>query len=335
MKMMMNLFILLVIAANVAVISGIVVDEAELKQCAKEAVKQDCEDDNGRWMQHTVFRRQCNATIAFDIAGLCTLDEETVTYCGETQYYVQDISEALSTCADEIYNVTNECSAECKNALEALRDALGCCINVFLNTTESPAYPFYRQVFGYPLWKLCDVQTVETCPIQLPNGLGAIAPQRTCSATELAAYPFEALCIPSILNDDCKSLSQYYRDLCSVDDKGEYCINRNIASHYTSYINSIPTACNDTRDCSTECKNLLQGFRNDLGCCANSLHNSTFGFVTATNARFLENNDLFMRCSVEPPPSQCEVKGLRGSASKNLPIGIFSLLLLLIVTIFF
>ena len=335
MEKMMNQFILLVVAVTVGVISGLV-DENELKRCAKEAVKQDCLDDNGTWMQRVVFRRQCNVSIGFDTAGLCTQDEDTGTYCGETQYYVQDLSHATSTCASAISNTTTDCSPECKSSLQGLRDDLGCCINVFLNNTESPAYPFYQQLFDSTLWGLCDVPLVETCPIKLPDNLEKIVP-RTCSDKELVAHPFEVLCASSVVSgiDGCKYLNEYYRDICSFDEDGEYCINKDIVSHFSSYIFPIMRTCNASQECSEECKGLLQQFESDLGCCVNVLYNSTFGYIKSINAQFLETNNLFIQCNVEPPPSNCEVKGLSVSASKSLPIGIFSLLLLLIVTIFF
>ena len=88
--------------------------------------------------------------------------------CGEINLIINGNSQR--NYAFSVYNQfysTNECSTECKEALEEVSETLGCCVNN-MNTTE--IHGIVQDTVGasitrYDLWSTCGVETPEFCTL--------------------------------------------------------------------------------------------------------------------------------------------------------------------------
>lgn len=103
------------------------------------------------------FREQCDAGSLTDrITSACAQNDG--------QFCVVDLlsnngGDVVANCQSVID--TGRCPAACREAIEQLRDQLGCCVNTLFNTTT-----FGYDVQGiadFNLWRLCGVDTLTFC----------------------------------------------------------------------------------------------------------------------------------------------------------------------------
>ena len=236
--------------------------------------------------------------------------------------YQLNISDALSACYFSTGPGEN-CSESCKNHLSNLRSSLGCCINSVFNTSLSDRYDYAKDLFGYPLWSKCGLQTIPGgCRGALSFNLRRDA-QRTCPHHEVRTTDLREICESSFIDElqdilagqDCDLYVDFVKNgACSVNKTGQFCLATEIThdSDFTNYI--IPlynNACTDTRiNCSQGCRDILARFGSNRGCCVNALHNSTFGFTLGINQTFLSTPALFDHCGIPRPPITC-MSGVR------------------------
>ena len=89
---------------------------------------------------------------------------------------------------------------------------------------------------------------------------------------------------------------------CAKNENGEYCAvaSLSLISNTTQLINGIG-ACSDNSNCSIQCRNFLTSLKNTIGCCINSVLNTT-------NNPYSQALDFFsystwQQCSITAPSS--------------------------------
>lgn len=337
--------LLLCLCALATIVAGQV---DTIQRCSKVAFQNICANRSS--IYHVINRIQLenavacnNSALAVEKATACTMDNPSGLHCYVATNYQPNISLALSACYFSTDPAEN-CSDDCRNHLLNLNSSLGCCINSVFNTSISDRYDYTNELFGYPLWSKCGVQTAATrgCPGSLAFNLRRNA-QRTCPHDEVRAIDLREICESSFLDElqdilagqDCDIYVDYVRNgACSVNSTGTFCLATEIShdSDFTEYIVPLYTnACTDTRiNCSQECRDILSRFSSQRGCCVNALHNSTFGDALGINQAFLETPALFAHCGVSPPPVTC-MSGATGGATPSSLGNVAVILLLLFV----
>ena len=91
---------------------------------------------------------------------------------------------------------------------------------------------------------------------------------------------------------------------CTRDgESGLYC---GAAFAYSTAINALPFTCSSTiagGNCTSGCRNSLIDIRNELGCCINTIVNTTWSAFSFALSGF--SYDLWSTCEVDPPNSSC------------------------------
>ena len=314
--MMKNLLLLCLLASIVA---GQV---DTIQRCNKAAFKSVCSDSNS--VYRAINRAQLrsavscnNSALAVEESTACVSDTSSGLYCYAATSYQLNISYALSACYFST-GPNENCSDNCKNQLSNLRSALGCCINSVFNTSRSDRYDYTKQLFGYPLWSKCGLQTFAPEGCSGGEAFNLRNAERTCPHQEARAIELRLICDSSFIDEiqnvlagqNCDVYVDYITNgACSVNRTGSFCLATEGAhdSDFTNYIIPLYTnVCTDTRiNCSMECRDILARFSSERGCCINSLYNSTFGFTLGINQVFLGTTALFSHCGVQPPPLTC------------------------------
>ena len=258
---------------------------------------------------------KCNSIQFAKLASnMCTTDSQSGDHCGVATAYTADINIAmLGPCSSTIYGSAT-CSSECRNRLTAIRNDLGCCINAIYNYTDS-VYAYSVPVFSYSVWSTCGVEPpTNTCTGALPFTLPTTPP---CSYSELQSKWLGATCAPSTIDaiqaavksigdPSCEGYMEYYKDLCSLDANGTFCLaTASGTSDSDRFITPIMKVCLSATSCSPECKSILQDFANSRGCCVNALYNSAYSIAVFNTT--VVDDWLFKLCGVESPPQSCKV----------------------------
>ena len=198
---------------------------------------------------------------------------------------------------------------ECANSLEAVRNSPpGCCVDALYNITNSTVN---NRVLSYSLWSQCGVETFEECEqtisrTPIPN----VTP---CTDDEYTRQIFTLQCsgqYNTILDqveemEQCSQIRRTFVTLCHVNSQGENC---NLVFDQIA-INTGLNECNmDQTSCSDACREALEIFRNEQGCCFNLLYNNTevdLGANEDDSEMFLASYELWNQCGVETPPLTC------------------------------
>ena len=337
-------FFLVLVAVSIGISTAVsIIDFDAFKRCAALTYQHECALDDNIFTAQLNVAVQCNNTNQARLhANYCSRNEN-VTYCKVAEAYQTDLYKIKFIDCKDTIDSSAECSTTCRNALKNIRNNLGCCINAIYNFTGSE-YEYLREGLTYSLWSSCGVEPItSTCrgmlPFTLPNN-----PQQTCSYGQELTRQLELTCSPSNLDSlrsllgrtgGCESFMQFIMGVCSLDANGTFCLaTSSRGADYTRFIIPllISNCAGNTQSCSSECKGLLEGFRNNRGCCVNALYNSTFTVATAQNyttSPLFADQSLFNRCNVEAPPLTCELP----SGSLSLKAFTFMLLLPLVVYI--
>ena len=331
----MRSLILLLVA--IAVVSGLNADILGIRSCVNTLLGQYCSNRDLPLPHDDQLDAAVacnNSKRAADIAGDCAKESSNGLYCGVAHLYLRDVSSAYAACNNGSIG-GSECSDECRNGLTALRTELGCCINTIYNGSGS-ASALFQPLFNDSLWSLCGVETVPTggCPggdeYTLPEN-----PQ-SCTQMEFENKLLSLACTETIRDylkgvSNCEAYYQYYLELCSVDDKNNFCALRYISDDIATYITPIGQTCNrSTDDCTSDCKSNLQKFVIANDCCVNSLYNSTFGAIGGLNDLF--DVGLLDKCDVVNPGT-CDAFTTDESGRMLASLGTFVFTLLLVLTL--
>lgn len=277
-------------------------------ECTKISQEYQCTSGytQGRIREALMCRNKSTAGL---MAQACAKNEQG-EYCGAVAV---NNPTRLSNVIIFCHNSTS-CSDECRNALDSLKNAFGCCLNSVYNTTAIPAYGIIRQYLSFSLWQQCNVVPPSACT----NGL--IVPQvppnaQTCTLEQYSRRITEYDCSSSngqplidriLRNNSCIAFARTLVDACAINSDGLYCnevlsndiISGGAGSSYTSLLAS----CYSVTTCTPSCRMSIEDAKSTYGCCL-GLTNRTL------NAAGLGSPSLsyavWNSCGVDPPEAQC------------------------------
>lgn len=259
--------------------------------------------------------------------------------CGLIGAYHTDFLKIMSDCVGSV-----NCSSNCRNLMQTLRDELGCCINAVYNYTGSFFEPILAPAFNYSLWSACGVEpVVDTCTGELPFTLPPDSVSR-CDLSMIQTRILSEWCHPTPFNNlravvnrhaGCELFLEFQTDVCSLDKNGDYC--HSTAAHF-NYVTAIMHNCNFSSDsCSPDCKRYYQGFANDHGCCVNAIFNSTFAAVQGQDYDIFVEETKWVQCGVKTPPTNCEQPSSIGNSlhvQGSLKYVLISYMLICIISLY-
>lgn len=318
------------------VLSAASADLTMFKKCARKISSITCEEATIQaFTEAAKAAVECKNEEAINtVLYNCAKDPETGAYCSEVSLYIGVVSDIFTTCGAELFNDTIDCTDACVSALRMLRDDLGCCINGVFNVTKG-IYAFTRPAFSYEFWQKCGLEPVtRSCTdipsIDIPDAATRPANSPECTYGGFVEKTLTLTCqkkqfgkMEAALTDDedCQDYLEYVRQLCSVDADGDFCLaTEQSDSDFTTHHTPITTQCTSSETCSDECRQSLMRFNSNRGCCINALYNSTYTEVLGQNGDFpyLNTNNQFDLCGVEPPPQACEKFSLPLSGSQGM-----------------
>ena len=250
-----------------------------------------------------------NESLAHRIANTCARNENGET-CGAaaTRFFISDAANA-ATCISAVGS--GSCPSNCSRFLESARSRLGCCINTYINTTDSPLLALYSNLLDYRLWNLCDVPLP---PTDCRNTLSLNPPQNSqqCTAQELTSLTVDYECRPSVAqplintllqNNGCNIFATTLVDICATNANGQYCAEALgfdlIVSTSTTdpLLVSLFSNCAGLEDtCSQSCQSTITSTADAYGCCINVYNNTELGQRVPSLSYSLWNS-----CGVETP----------------------------------
>lgn len=279
--------------------------------------------ENAESMKHAVYRRQASECDVNDviISSACQMGswQEVVNIilsCGDNEAAkssarVCDINSDGEYCGinqndDMISNARIQCSSnsescpmECANALQALQDNFGCCINSNFNTSDST-----DRIFNNTLWSQCGVETVGECESTITVNI-PMSNTFECTEEELNDRIVRFQCtsiFDAILDvEGCKSDANGFIDICRFNSQQEFC---SLTTDVSQQLDPILAQCTaNQQSCSGGCRTALETLRNDLGCCVNLLYNGTGN--SNPDQAFATSYGLWKQCNVKTPPETC------------------------------
>lgn len=340
-------FSLLIIATALVHLGAATTDQVDLfKECYKLLTENNCANYQDAYARRIQVAARCgDITLANRLATGCTKNQQGVR-CAAAFAYHSDFLRLFTDCATSFPQSAN-CTNSCKNSLMYLRNELGCCINSYYNDTTpggSADYSFATFLFSEYFWSSkCGLPDISNCDDQYKLDVN-IALNATCGSPADGLNQYLAYdCSPSEyelqkniwenqLPSRCHNILESFRsNQCSRNRNGTYCAAFALTD-FTNYITPVSTQCNG-RNCSSQCKDTLNAFQNNHGCCINSLYNSTYEVILGFNYPQYSNQDLFRSCDVQVPPAICPVDSTTTASDGGSQTYSFMYLLLLISAI--
>lgn len=102
-----------------------------------------------------------------------------------------------------------------------------------------------------------------------------------------------------------ESTARLGAEACARNENGEYCATASLSliSDITEITNGQSACFSSSFSCSTTCRNFLSSLKNNLGCCINSILNTTLNPLSTTNSlSSLFSASLWRRCNVATTP---------------------------------
>ena len=99
-----------------------------------------------------------------------------------------------------------------------------------------------------------------------------------------------------------ESAARLFADGCAKNEQGEYCSVAVVTFALSpTQLASVIANCGSTRiRCTDECRNSLESLKNQLGCCLNSIYNTTANPGFGAIRQYLSYS-LWQQCNVVPP----------------------------------
>ena len=250
-----------------------------------------------------------NDSYALDIANGCSRSEGGNFCISETFRVTLDesLSAGAESCTSDAVSL-GSCSSSCRSFLQSVSSRLGCCINTYVNTTESGLLDIYGDYVDYRLWGLC---SVPLPPSSCGNGLPLNPPQdaQQCTPQQLVTRFANFECMPSVgqplidtlqQTGKCDDLAKAYVDDCSVNANNELCvavIRSDILSESTDPLyTSLLTDCSSSSSsfCNSSCQSAINDISDSYGCCVNVFNDTAFGSPQLSYG-------VWNRCGVQTP----------------------------------
>ena len=238
-----------------------------------------------------------NMTLARNTANSCA-KSESGSFCGvattrlisnETELYSE------SNCTGAV--LSGSCPSSCRTFLETERSRLGCCINTYINQTDSPfiASEQYSDYLDYHLWNLCNVDLpASDCGNSLP--LNPPADAQNCTTSEFVRRSLQYQCMPSVAQpfidaflqsnspSNCIHFTTSLVDACATNANGQRCSEVINGLDPISSIGSIndplhftlESSCTSNTTCNFACQSAVMNISSAYGCCVNIYNSSVF-----------------------------------------------------------
>ena len=286
----------------------------DIIRCTSPGISIQCESDfQPRLIQNAINCGQ-NAAARF-IAGSCDRNPSG-EYCAQVALQqLEDFSNANANCASFVEGSASQ--------LQSLRNSLGCCINSVFNLSidasevagDLVAQAFQSitmmNLFTYPLWSSCNVQTVGTC--ESSATVTPIHNSPVCTTLQLTQQALDIQCnsadaqriVDAIITagGQCYELGQAQALGCSSRSDGQYCSAIIAAGSLNDTQAVTPTGitsqCNQNQQsCPSGCRSAIEAVSNNLGCCFNSVYNIS---LTGDIYKFEASNALWNQCGIGTP----------------------------------
>ena len=266
-------------------------DIQDLIDCSATALDYQC-GSSGYAQQIANIALGCrNESYARNVANTCA-KSESGTFCGTALLRVSvDESLAVGASACDSAVASGTCSANCRSFLQSISSRLGCCINTFINTTDSAIFSLYSSYVDYRLWNLCNVPLPAA---DCGNGLPLNPPQgaQSCTAREFFTRLANYQCMTSVgqplvdalLQDSkCYEFARAVVDVCGVNANNEHCavvigsdtVTTGASSESDPLFSSLLANCGFTStSCSSSCRSAVNNIANGYGCCVNVLNDT-------------------------------------------------------------
>ena len=184
--------------------------------------------------------------------------------------------------------MSESCPTACRTLLEDFSSRLGCCINTYVNGSQTQTS---SASVDYRVWNLCGVPLPaadcgNTPTINPPDII------RQCTSEEYFNRIFaQNVCLPErgqpyidaiVLDSRCNQTDFYLgaeyltNYLCSMDDKGTLCVIR-IDGESADIVESLDSICATSNvSCTSNCREGINRAKNFTGCCLNSFNSSRY-----------------------------------------------------------
>lgn len=260
----------------------------DIIDCTSRAVEHQCSSDYAQGVANIALGCS-NQTLASNTANACARSEGGQR-CGVAfLQFVLDPSTNATTCDGAV--ASGVCPPTCRNFLESGRSRLGCCINTYINTTDSPLFVQYNTYVDYRLWNLCNVALPAADCGNSPVTLRPPSDAQTCNPTELFSRIVQFECMTSVgqplvnallSNRRCYVFAKLGVDYCASNANGQFCANvigMDLLSSARSnpLLVSLTTNCVSKSTCSSSCRSTVTNIARTYGCCVNIYNNSDIG----------------------------------------------------------
>ena len=265
-----------------------------------------------------------NESYARNVANACASNENG-EFCGTaTVRFLLDQTQTLTACLGAISS--GSCPSSCRSFLQSASSTLGCCINTYINTTDSPLLEIYDEFVNNSLWNLCNVPLPAA---DCGNGPALNPPQdsQVCTQQELFTRFADYECMASVgqglvdtllQNSRCYINARSLVEVCRVNENNEFCaavVGSDLidsGSSTDSDFISLVINCSSSilsSSCSSSCQNAVTNIANSHGCCVNVYNISIDG-----NQVPQLSYGLWNRCGVNTP-GFCSTSTLSGAAT--------------------
>ena len=196
------------------------------------------------------------------------------------------------------------CSSGCRDALEEFSTRYGCCIH-----STAIADNDERVITLAPqLWSSCHLPRPEPCP-DTPHFLEPrkkVACSYVCIITQYLAmdckyHVRKQVTIYRECGDKERAVEAEQR--CGLNKKGDFCAVSSVQSDKKEVLtiyNKCYTFFTTNITCTSECKEALESFKQEYGCCLNNLNNTRFLSESDIGVQ-ITRWDLWSSCKVATP----------------------------------
>ena len=260
----------------------------DTSECSKIAGRAQCSSSFAQNYINAISKCGGNATTSITAIEFACRKNQNGEYCGESL----NTGYAIGNCSASSRD-SSSCSPGCLNIL---REA-DCCLN------EPAGINTLFNTCGIPLPSPC-----AKSHLRIPT----ITQDSSCISTQDSDnIQFAAICdnIQPIINsldrdDACKKYSDLYKDQCASRN-GQYCsleLNLTGDSVGLRSLQAADNECPSTSTCSLQCNSSLSFVKKTVGCCFQSLVNSSL-YAQDFNTAILDSR-LWNKCGI-PSPSKC------------------------------
>ena len=277
--------------------------DADYIRAVQEAKGRECDLFGLRFISIFLFQNQFDDCGTDRNGTLCTLHSPFMR--GRRQPDMQDLArDILEECFEELS--LDNCSSECRRALEEFSARFDCCIHSTSITTSDD----YAVVLAPNLWSSCGVERPEPCADtpRSPESRDGVTCSYLCAVTQYLALDCKYRVSKQVqayreCGDDENALENEQR--CGFNDKGEFCAIINTHTYRnSSFLLSIYNKCyrffTNNGTCLKECQEALVEFKDLYGCCVNNF-NETDPFFDGDIGVLVTRGDLWTACDIESP----------------------------------